>query len=249
MKKILIVVLLLAFAPLQAKALSTEDLLALVAMPLAVAAVSDITGVPQQDLASLVATLNNANVPPVQEVQILRYVPVALVQTTTTTTTTVDQPFVTFVQQQVAQGITGDALVPVVVERLRTYDVQPAFIPATSSIVVDESFVPAEVRTRMVTVREHPAHPHGGPPGQLKKIAGVQTGAEIVHGVKPGKVHVKKVRVVEQPVVLQPMISAAPERQRIPPGQLKKMEGGGGKGHGEGHGGGQGKGHGKGHDR
>jgi hypothetical protein len=237
MKKLSLIVLL-ALLPATANAFSTDDLLALIAMPLAVAAVSDITGVPAADLSSLVATLNNANVPPVQEVQILRYVPVALVEQRTETT------FVDFVQQQVAQGITGDALVPVVFERLRTYDVQPAPAPGSSVIVVDDTFIPAEVRTRVTTLRAHPTHPHGGPPGQLKKIVGVQTGAEIVHA--GGPVHIKKVHVKkDERVVLAPMTSAAPAPAFIPPGQARKMEGGGSPGEAKEHGHGKGKGHGK----
>jgi hypothetical protein len=52
-------------------------------------------------------------------------------------------------------------------------------------VVVDQNVIPPEVVQRVESVKQHP---HGGPPGQLKKIVGVQTGAEIVHGQKPGKV-------------------------------------------------------------
>ena len=63
--------LLLTFAllPTQAWALSTNDLLSTIAMPLAVAAVSNVNGVPQSQLANLVVALNQANVPPTQFVQ------------------------------------------------------------------------------------------------------------------------------------------------------------------------------------
>src|SRR5688500_6173989 len=64
--------------PLPAHALENDDLLALVAMPLAVAAVSEITDVPMSSLMDVVSLLNNANVPPVQFVEVVRYVPVAL---------------------------------------------------------------------------------------------------------------------------------------------------------------------------
>src|SRR5438128_8190603 len=130
------------------------------------------------------ATLNQANVPPVQEIQVIRYVPVALV---------VDngQPFVQYVQQQVAQGVTGLALVPVVVQELRTYYPQPSQVvvnvtPTTppQTVIVDQNFVPPMVVTRVEEVR---THPHGGPPGQIKKELGLQTGAEVVHGEKPGR--------------------------------------------------------------
>jgi len=230
--------LILLLIPMQLAALSTEDLVSLVALPLAVAAVSDIAGVPQDQLADLVATLNGANVPVAQEIQMIRYVPVALVSDNGT-------PFVDFVQTQVTQGVTGPALVPVIVERLQT------FYPGEERIVVVEAppqpllFEPVVVpqpivvqqqplQQQPVIVETRPAHPHGGPPGQLKKQLGLKTGAEVMHGKRP-------VVVVQQP----PMISSAPVvvQQRDDKGH--------GKGHdkgGEGHGNkGGGKGHGKGH--
>lgn len=162
---------------------SSNDLLTLIGVPLAVAAVSNLTGVSQDSLANLLATLNQANVPPAQQIQIIRYVPVALV---------VDngQPFVQYVQQQVAQGVTGPALVPIIVQELRTYYPQPAQVivsaPATQqqAVIVDQNFVPPMVVTRVEEVR---THPHGGPPGQIKKELGLQTGTEVVHGEKPGR--------------------------------------------------------------
>jgi hypothetical protein len=194
----------------------SSDPLALVEMPLAVAAVSDITGIPTSELANLVATLNQANVPPVQFVQVMRYVPVALV---------VDngQPFVQFVQTQVAQGITGLALVPVVEQQIQTYYPAPAQItvaasPPAQTIIVDQNFIPAVVRTRVIEVQKNP---HGGPPGQIKKQLGLQTGAEVVHGVKPGRqFNAPPVAVVperrhghakrESAPAVQPMISSGP---------------------------------------
>src|SRR5438270_1156814 len=166
-----------------------NDLLSLIAMPLAVAALSDIAGVPQDQLASLLGTLNQANVPPAQFVDTLRYVPVALVE----------QPdFVPYVQTQVSNGVTGPALVTVIDQRLPQYTPTPA----ASNIAVTQDHLPPTVRTR---VAEWHAHPHGGPPGQLKKIEGFQTGAEVVHR--------DEVRQFQpQPVV------------HIPPGQAKKEE-------------------------
>jgi hypothetical protein len=252
MKRLILAALLLI--PVEANALNTSDLLSLIAMPLAVAAVSDITGVPQNELSNFVATLNNANVPPTQVVDLLRYVPVALV-----TDSTQPQPvFVDYVQSQVQQGVTGPALVPVIVERLRTYDIQPEIITVTAPalqpvpqpqvIVVDHSYIPPVVVTRVEQIRK--AHPHGGPPGQLKKIEGVQTGAEIVHGGKSaptvvvqqathegkheGHIPPGQAKKMSPPPSAPPMISAAPPAQPkpLPPGQAKKMEQGGGKGQG-----------------
>lgn len=184
----------------------TNDLLALIAIPLAVDAVSNLTGVPQNDLASFVSLLNQGNVAPVQMVEVLRYVPVALVPN--------DQPnFIEFVQQQTSSGVTGTQLVTVVTQRLRTYDITPDVNVSSPSrvIYVDANYIPPVVVQRVARAK---SHPHGGPPGQLKKIAGVQTGAEIVHGEKrastrgPGKSKVSdappRTMVSSAPAVTQP---------------------------------------------
>ena len=184
-----------------------SSLLSLIAMPLAVAAISEIADVPQDQLAALLSTLYRGNLPPAQFVDTIRYVPVALVE----------QPdFVPFVQTQVANGVTGPALVTVIDQRLPEYSP----VPAASNIVVTQDYVPPAVRTR---VAEAHAHPHGGPPGQLKKIYGLQTGAEVVHGSKPG-----------HPFTPQPVVREV----HIPPGQAKKAEHHAEvheKGHGHGH--------------
>jgi len=162
----------------------TNDLLALAAMPLAVAAVADITGIPLNDLGSFVASLNAARVPPMQVVEVLRYSPVVLVND-------VERPgFVQFVNTQVVDGVTGLRLVDVIDNRLRTFDVTPVFNDVQAvNLVDDDSFFPPVVTTRVAEVR---AHPHGGPPGQLKKSLGLQTGAEVVHGTRPGSVSVSR---------------------------------------------------------
>lgn len=166
------------YIPTVVTRLAPADPLAAIGLPLAVAAVSNITGVSQDQLANLVATLNQANMPIVQEVQVIRYVPVALVDT--------NGQFVQFVQQQVSQGITGPALVPVITQELQTY--YPAQVTVTASATqpafVEQDFIPRVVVSRVEEVR---THPHGGPPGQLKKQLGLQTGAEVVHGQKPGR--------------------------------------------------------------
>jgi len=234
MKRLFLAALLLI--PVSASALNTNELLSLVALPLAVAAVADVTGVPTDELSNFIATLNNANVPAPQMIEVIRYVPVALVMDATQ-----QQPvFVEYVQSQVQQGVTGLALMPIIVERLRTYDVQPEFITITApqtpvqvrTIIVDRTYIPPVVITRVEEIRKR--HPHGGPPGQLKKAIGVQTGAEVVHGGKRGQPE------KQQKGVAPPMISSAPQAippgqakkdHGMPPGQAKKMEGG--KGHGD----------------
>lgn len=208
-----LIFLLLLLLPRPAAALSTDELLSLVAMPLAVAAVADLTNVPANELADLVATLNQANVAPTEFVDVIRYVPVALV-------TDSDQPgFMQFVHTQADQGVRGTALVNVIEQRLEVKE--PERI-----VYVDRDYIPPVVQARVIKVKEHP---HGGPPGQLKKQLGFQTGAEVVHRAEP-----TRTVVITRPA--------------------KEHEHGGGKGHGhgngqgkdKGHGGGNGKGHGKG---
>jgi hypothetical protein len=155
----------------------TNDLLALAAMPLAVAAVADISGIPFGDLSNLVASLNAARMPPLQVVEVLRYSPVVMVDA-------YERPrFVQFVNTQVVSGVRGPRLIEVIGDRFVTYDVTPRFRTVEPREVVNfvdrDDFFPAVVTTRVAEVR---AHPHGGPPGQLKKQRGVQTGAEVVHG-------------------------------------------------------------------
>lgn len=173
----LVAALLLPVRPAAALELD-HDLLALVAMPLAVAAVSEITDVPQNDLIDMVSLLNDAGVEPVQFVEVVRYVPVALVVQEDTT-----QPrFIEVVREREQAGLRGTALVTFIEERLNFYGLPSVNLDVTAPQLVgfDDDFdlVPAVVRTR---IAETKPHPHGGPPGQLKKAAGVQTGAEIVH--------------------------------------------------------------------
>jgi hypothetical protein len=182
--------------------------------------------------------------------------------------------FVQFVQQQTTQGVTGPALVPVVVQQLQTfYPAQTQIVvsaPATvrqfrsvpQAVVVDQNFVPQVVVTRMQE------HPHGGPPGQIKKQLGLQTGAEVVHGERRGRNIVVPQQAPPPAVVFvprkegkdhgeghkereAPMISSAPAPP--PPAAVPVVVApqGGDRGkqnedHGDhGKGGGKGKGHGK----
>jgi hypothetical protein len=249
LKRLAVASLLAALLPLRAAALQTEDLLALVAMPLAVAAVSEMTDVPQEQLMDVVALLNNADVPPAQFVEVVRYVPVALV-------TPGDVAFADFLRTQEQQGLRGTQLVTVIEDRYRTLGV-PADLDVVAPRVVEvdrEEFIPEIVRTRVAEVKAPKEHPHGGPPGQLKKIAGVQTGAEIVHGERPAK-HMNH---EEHVVIAQPRTivinedhgnhgrghGVAQGRGEVHAEGHEKSGGGGG--HGNAGGGGKGKGKGKG---
>lgn len=154
------------------------DPLALIAMPLAVAAVSNLTDVPTNDLISFITALNQAAVPAPQFVEVVRYSPVAFVDTT------YEPQFIRFVTTEVDRGISGESLAIAIADRYRTIGIRDIDVvrPPRTVFVDQTTFVPPLVRTRVAEIR---THPHGGPPGQLKKQQGVQTGAEIVHGSAP----------------------------------------------------------------
>jgi hypothetical protein len=156
------------------------DPLALIAMPLAVAAVSEMTDVPRNDLFSLIAALNGAMVPAPQFVEVVRYSPVMLVDRT-------EAPlFLSFVTTEIDRGVVGSPLAFAIADRFHTFGVEEINVlrPPTTIIVDRDEFIPPVVVTRVANVR---AHPHGGPPGQLKKDLGLQTGAEVVHGTRPSR--------------------------------------------------------------
>jgi hypothetical protein len=180
-----------AFIPTQAQALDNEELLALVAMPLAVAAVSEVTDVPMNDLIDVVSLMNEALVPPAQFIEVIRYAPVALVVDTQ------EPRFPAFVQTQFDSGLRGTELVTSIEKRFHVYGIEGVNLDVDAPRVVDveENFVPQVVRTR---IAERKAHPHGGPPGQLKKSLGVQTGAEVVHGTRKDHDRAAKARKVKR---------------------------------------------------
>jgi hypothetical protein len=178
------------------------DALSLVAMPLAVAAVANLTDVPANDLISFISALNQAAVPAPQFVEVVRYSPMVFLSDT------YEPQFVQFVTTEVERGVRADRLALVIADRYRTFGIRDIDVvrpPRTVTVDRTEIFPPL-VQTRVAEVR---AHPHGGPPGQLKKDLGLQTGAEVVHGSKPGKAVIvrsdvehgrkpQKARVVQQ---------------------------------------------------
>lgn len=179
-KRIPILLLALTlFVARPAKALDTEELLALVAMPLAVAAVAEIADVPREPLFELVSLLNDANVPPEPFIEVVRYSPVALVADS-------EPDFIEYVRLQTTQGTTGLPLVRLIETEYREYGLSGVnlLVEAPRLVEVREDFVPVIVRQRVIERRNHP---HGGPPGQLKKDLGYQTGAEVVHGAARGR--------------------------------------------------------------
>lgn len=209
MKKMVLIVAIVGsfLLPRPASALSANELLALVAMPLAVAAVSEVSGVPPAELASFVTALNLGGVTPVQFVEVVRYAPVALVEE--------EDGFVDYVKLQTQQGVRGPALITAIETRLRTYDIDPGIGLSTDRTVwVDANYIPPVVLTRTA---ERRAHPHGGPPGQLKKERGLQTGAEVVHGSKPGhgnRSSSAPVRIVERSSTRSSNVDREPKRKK-----------------------------------
>src|SRR5688572_13714985 len=163
MRKILAAALFAAvLIPTQAQALDNEELLALVAMPLAVAAVSEVTDVPMNDLIDVVTLMNDAAVPPAQFIEVVRYAPVALVADTQ------GVRFPDFIRVQFDNGLRGTGLVSSIEDRFHVYGVQGVDFDVVAPRVIDveDDFVPRIVHTRIAERRNHP---HGGPPGQVKK--------------------------------------------------------------------------------
>ena len=176
--------------PTKASALENEDLLALVAMPLAVAAVSEMTDVPTSDLMDVVTMLNNAAVPPPQFIETIRYIPVALVADGATdrgSDGVEDSDFVEYVRLREQEGLRGTALVTSIAERLLIYGLPEVDLAVTrprTIDVVEGEFLPQPVRLRLAEARRHP---HGGPPGQLKKAAGTRVVTQVVEDRKEAR--------------------------------------------------------------
>lgn len=200
------------------------DPLALVAMPLAVAAVANLTDVPANDLISFISALNQAAMPAPQFVEVVRYSPMVFIDDR------YEPQFVNFVTSEVDRGIRGDRLALVIADRYRTFGIRDIdVIRPPRTVIVDRTEIfPPIVRTRVAEVS---THPHGGPPGQLKKDRGLQTGAEVVHESRPGGKgriarsdvdngrRAQKTRVVQQ---------QEPRRQAVP--RAKERASGSGKG-------------------
>ena len=153
------------------------DALALVAMPLAVAAVSEVSGVPTNDLIDFITALNRARMPAPQFVEVVRYSPVMLVGD--------DRPaFIRYVTTEIDRGVVGRPLAFALADRIGIDDID------RPRVIIDDDV--DAVLLPPVVAR---AHPHGGPPGQLKKQLGLQTGAEVVHGTRRGRPADRTVRV------------------------------------------------------
>ncbi|HYI09091.1 MAG TPA: hypothetical protein VEK57_08460 [Thermoanaerobaculia bacterium] len=165
------------------------DPLALIAMPLAVAAVADIADVPRTDLMRFIVSLNQAMVPAPQFVEVVRYSPVVFVDRTAS------PQFVQFVTTEVDRGVIGRPLAFAIARRIETFQPVDIDIHRPRLIVARDVILPPVVVTHIAS-----RHPHGGPPGQLKKELGLQTGAEVVHGTRPNRVTRSRVATSERRV-------------------------------------------------
>src|SRR5688500_7003546 len=117
---LLAVFCMFAFAG-SAGALQTDELIAITAMPLAVADVVALPDVPRDEVITVVTTLNQAAVPAPQFVEIVRYVPIALVEPA-------EPRFVTYVTQEYQRGIVGAPLATAIATRYDTYGYDDADI-------------------------------------------------------------------------------------------------------------------------
>jgi hypothetical protein len=157
------------------------DPLSLIEMPVAVADVYDVGGIPYDRVSSLVVELNLGDVSPVQFVEVMRYAPVAVVQ----------PDFVQFVRTERIGGITGYGLVGAIDQRLRTYNVAPQidlappayygrtdYYPTVANYVapVDPGFVPQIVQSQIAAV------PVGSvaAPAQVERLLSAPNGQAVV---------------------------------------------------------------------
>src|SRR5688500_3984272 len=134
-----------------AGALQTDELIAITAMPLAVADVVALPDVPRADVITVVTTLNQAAVPAPQFVEIVRYVPVALVEPA-------EPRFVTYVTQEYQRGIVGEPLALAIADRYDTYGIEDIHIvdPPVLTVVERREILPQMVVTRFQPVAFDP---------------------------------------------------------------------------------------------
>jgi len=142
----------LLLAPMRAQALQNEDILAVVAMPLAVAAVTEVPHVPVDQFVDVVTLLNDAAVAPPQFIEVVRYVPAALVVETPAQ----GPNFLDYVRLRESEGLRGPALVTSIEDRLRAYDVDVVKLTVERPRVIDigDDYIPSQVRTRIDEARK-----------------------------------------------------------------------------------------------
>jgi hypothetical protein len=233
-------------------------------MPLSVAAVADLGYVPYDRLGSLVVTLNQAYVPPTQFIDVMRYAPVALTYsgpndfvpyvqdqysqgvTGPALVAAIDQRWPTYGLQARTAFVNTAPSAPRIVNsgpsffpsQVRSLAAQNAATYQSASINRNAG-VAANGTPVAATGNAAAMNPHGGPPGQLKKNYGYQTGAQVINGgVAPGSVAVQRGHGNgnggngkghgHQAV-------AVPQQQYAAPAPVQHGHGNGGNGHGRGH--------------
>jgi hypothetical protein len=135
MKKLPLLLMLVALLPARMFAFDNTYYRSLAAMPLAVDACSRAglpAGLTDDQLGRFVARLNDANVTPPLFVETVRYAPIALQQ----------PDFFPFVDNEISQGVTGAALVTVINDRLPRYGVTVRHIETTPSLVLSDNYIP-----------------------------------------------------------------------------------------------------------
>ena len=130
-KLALLTLFMAALVPLKAHAFNSalnpaDDTLAYVAMPLAVSNVCNVRGVQTDQVASLAAYMDQAQVSPEGFIDVFRYAPVALVYSSGRR-----PDFVQWVGTQVGDGVTGDQLVSAMETQLQTYGGDVVSVPRT----------------------------------------------------------------------------------------------------------------------
>jgi hypothetical protein len=130
MKKLPLLLMLLALLPARLFASDNTYYRSLAAMPLAVDACSR-AGLSDDQLGRFVVRMNDANVPPPLFVETVRYAPIALQQ----------PDFFPFVDNEISQGVTGVALVTVINERLPRYGVTVRRIDTTPAWVLSDNYI------------------------------------------------------------------------------------------------------------
>jgi hypothetical protein len=168
------------FIPIVVEQQASLRPLSLVAMPLAMAAASELSGVPPGELVQLATALNEALVPPIHFIEVVRHAPAVLVDPA------IQSDFMRFVRTQIDGDVRGDAFAVALTDRFRSYGITGVDLvdARRRPVVLEREVIPEFVVRRVAQVS---GHPHGGPPGQLKKQLGLQTGAEVVHGEHPGR--------------------------------------------------------------
>jgi hypothetical protein len=192
------------------------DPFALIEMPIAVANVYDIGGLPYDRVSDLVVELNLGDVPPVQFVEVMRYAPVAVVQA----------DFVPWVRTERIGGLSGFALVGAIDQQLVTYNVapqidlvspvyysQPNYYPQVVNYVapVDPAFVPQVVQTRIAAAPTFATSPVATSP-QVQRLLAAQSEAVVANPGQARRELARENRIAREtpPMMSSSQIATAP---------------------------------------